>query len=194
MKICSDVDGVILNYIQGFIDFTQREKIPYTHDPEIYGVIRNLPNGAEMRDQFHGGDDLRQLNYFDDSLKILNKLASQHELHLVTALEPEQTQKRTDNLKELNYASLQCVGDLHKEQIIVEEVQPDIMLEDRPELIKAFYNAGIHVLYPDWHLYTKGMDRFATPFSSWLEIPELLAKYFKNKLRFSADSPTMLNQ
>jgi 5'(3')-deoxyribonucleotidase len=174
MKICSDVDGVILNYIQGFIDFTQREKIPYTHDPEIYGVIRNLPNGVEMRDQFHGGDDLRQLNYFDDSLKILNKLASQHELHLVTALEPEQTQKRTDNLKELNYASLQCVGDLHKEQIIVEEVQPDVMLEDRPELIKAFYNAGISVLYPDWHLYTKGMDRFATPFSSWLEIPELL--------------------
>ena len=28
--------------------------------------------------------------------------------------------------------------------------------------------------YPDWHLYTKGMDRFATPFSNWLEIPELL--------------------
>ena len=26
MKICSDVDGVILNYIQGFIDFTRQEK------------------------------------------------------------------------------------------------------------------------------------------------------------------------
>jgi hypothetical protein len=174
MKICSDVDGVILNYIQGFIDFTQREEIPYTHDPKIYGVIRNFPDDAEIRDKFHGGDDLCQLNYFDDSLKILNTLVSQHELHLVTALEPEQTQKRTDNLKDLNYTSLQCVGELHKEQIIVEEVKPDVMLEDRPELIKAFYNAGIHVLYPNWHLYTQGMDRFATPFSNWLEIPELL--------------------
>tara|TARA_Y100000588_G_scaffold327487_1_gene362506 strand:- start:65 stop:211 length:147 start_codon:yes stop_codon:yes gene_type:complete len=48
------------------------------------------------------------------------------------------------------------------------------MLEDRPELIEAFFNAGIHVLYPDWHLYTKVMNHFATPFSNWLEIPELL--------------------
>jgi len=174
MIICSDVDGVILNYIQGFIDFTQRENIPYNHDPELYGVIRTFPDNEAMRDKYHDGNDLSHLNFFDDSLEILNMLAGQHELHLVSALEPEQTQKRTDNLKELNYTSLQCVGDFHKEQIIVEEIKPDVMLEDRPELIEAFHNAGIRVLYPEWHLYTKGMDRFATPFSNWLEIPELL--------------------
>ena len=66
------------------------------------------------------------------------------------------------------------VGDYNKEKIIVDDIQPDVMLEDRPELIEAFFNAGIRVLYPDWHLYTKGMDRFAIPFSNWLEIPELL--------------------
>ena len=78
MKICSDVDGVILDYIQGFIDFTKRKKISYSHDPELYGVIRNFPNNEEIRDQFHSGDDLRLLNYFDDSLKILNTLATEH--------------------------------------------------------------------------------------------------------------------
>ncbi len=180
MKICSDVDGVILNYIQGFIDFTQRENIPYTHEPELYGVIRNFPDNLGMRDQFHAGDSLRQLNYFDDSLQILNMLATQHELHLVTALEPEQFRKREENLAALNYTSLQCVGDIRKEQIIVEEIQPDVMLEDRPELIEAFYSAGIRVLFPDWHPYTKGMERFGTPFSRWQEIPELLQNVSKS--------------
>ena len=102
MKICSDVDGVILDYIQGFIDFTQRENIPYTHNPELYGVIRNFPNNFEVRDRFHAGDSLRQLKYIDGSLKILNFLANRHELHLVTALEPEQFQKRSENLKSVN--------------------------------------------------------------------------------------------
>ncbi len=180
MKICSDVDGVILNYIQGFIDFTQRENIPYTHEPELYGVIRNFPDNLGMRDQFHAGDSLRQLNYFNDSLQILNMLATQHELHLVTALEPEQFRKREENLAALNYTSLQCVGDIRKEQIIVEEIQPDVMLEDRPELIEAFYSAGIRVLFPDWHPYTKGMERFGTPFSRWQEIPELLQNASKS--------------
>ena len=180
MKICSDVDGVILNYIQGFIDFTQRENIPYTHEPELYGVIRNFPDNLGMRDQFHAGDSLRQLNYFDDSLQILNMLATQHELHLVTALEPEQFRKREENLAALNYTSLQCVGDIRKEQIIVEEIQPDVMLEDRPELIEAFYSAGIRVLFPDWHPYTKGMERFGTPLSRWQEIPELLQNASKS--------------
>lgn len=174
MKICSDVDGVILDYIRGFIEFTQREKIPYSHDPELYGVIRNFPDNFEVRDRFHAGDSLRNLKYIDGSLEILNLLASRHELHLVTALEPEQTQKRAENLKSVNYTTLQCVGDLRKEQIIVEEIQPDVMIEDRPELIEAFHRAGIRVIFPDWHPYTKGMERFATPFSLWNEVPDLL--------------------
>ena len=33
MIICSDVDGVILNYIQGFIDFTRDEDIDYQYNP-----------------------------------------------------------------------------------------------------------------------------------------------------------------
>ncbi len=176
MKICSDVDGVILDYIRGFIEFTQIEKIPYTHNPELFGVIRNFPDNVEVRDRFHAGDSLRNLKYFDGSLEILNLLASRHELHLVTALEPEQTQKRAENLKSVNYTTLQCVGDLRKEQIIVEEIQPDVMIEDRPELIESFCNAGLYVIYPDWHPYTKGMDRYATPFSHWHEVPDLLKK------------------
>jgi hypothetical protein len=28
--------------------------------------------------------------------------------------------------------------------------------------------------FPDWHPYTKGMERFATPFSLWNEVPYLL--------------------
>ena len=48
------------------------------------------------------------------------------------------------------------------------------MIEDRPELIESFYRAGIRVIFPDWHLYTKGMERYATPFSLWSEVPFLL--------------------
>ena len=136
--------------------------------------IINFPNNEFVRDQFHNGDDLCNLNYFDNSLQILNSLATKHELHIVSALEPEQEAKRRENLRDLNYHSLRCVGDNYKEKIIVEEIKPDIMLEDRPELIKAFYKAGIIVIYPKWHIYTEGMDRFATPFSNWLEVPELV--------------------
>ena len=176
MKICSDVDGVILDYILGFLEFTQKEKIPYSHDPELWGVIRNFPDNFEVRNRFHAGDSLRNLKYFEGSLEILNLLASSHELHLVTALEPEQTQKRVENLESVNYKTLQCVGHLRKEQIIVKEIQPDVMIEDSPELIESFCNAGLYVIYPDWHPYTKGMDRYATPFSHWQEVPDLLKK------------------
>ena len=174
MKICSDVDGVILNYIQGFIDFTKEEKITYTYNPNLYGVISNFPNNDTIYEKFHAGDFLRNLKFYDNSLKILNLLAKKHELHLVSALEPEQFKKREENLNSLNYSSLQCVGDVLKEQIIIEKIKPDVMLEDRPELIKSFNNSGISVFYPDWHYYTKGMDRYATPFSSWEEIPDLI--------------------
>ena len=174
MKICSDVDGVILDYIRGFIEFTQIEKIPFTYNPKLWGVIRNLPDNFEVRDRFHAGDSLRNLKYFDGSLEILNLLASSHELHLVTALEPELAQKRAENLKCVNYTTMRCVGHLRKEQIIVEEIKPDVMIEDRPELIKSFFDAGLCVIYPDWHPYTTGMDRYATPFSHWQEIPDLL--------------------
>jgi hypothetical protein len=48
------------------------------------------------------------------------------------------------------------------------------MIEDRPELIEAFHRAEIRVIFPNWHPYTKGMERFATPFSLWNEVPYLL--------------------
>ena len=174
MIICSDVDGVILDYNQGFIDFTRKEKIPYSYNPEIYGVISNFPDNQKVRDQFYSGKYLSQLKYYDDSLEILNLLANKHELHIVSALEPELQKKRVENLKMLNYKTLQCVGDERKEETIVEEIQPDVMIEDRPELIEAFHRAGIRVIFPDWHPYTKGMESFATPFSLWNEVPNLI--------------------
>tara|TARA_Y100001970_G_C13884802_1_gene675639 strand:+ start:133 stop:666 length:534 start_codon:yes stop_codon:yes gene_type:complete len=174
MKICSDVDGVILDYIQGFIDFTQKEKIPYDHNPNKYGVIRDFPNNELIYKRFNSGNYLSNLKFYKYSLKTLNFLAKNHELHLVSALDPEQYQKREKNLNKLNYTSLQCVGDSLKEKVIIEEIKPDIMLEDRPELIIAFYNAGISVIFPDWHPYTKGMEKYATPFSCWQDIPKLI--------------------
>jgi len=179
MKICSDVDGVILDYIQGFIDFTIKEKIPYTHNPKLYGVIRHLPDKELILRKFNSGDYLQKLNFYDDSLQTLNLLANQHELHLVSALEPKLFKKRKENLNALNYTSLKCVGDFHKEPIIIEEIKPDVMIEDRPELIRAFFYAGIQVIFPNWHPYTKGMERYATPFSNWQQIPEILNKYSK---------------
>ena len=174
MKICSDVDGVILDYIQGFIDFTKEENITYSYNPNLYGVIRNYPNNDAIYKKFHAGNFLSKLKFYDNSLKILNLLSEKHELHLVSALEPEQFKKREENLNSLNYSSLQCVGDVLKEKIIIKEIKPDVMLEDRPELIKSFHNAGISVFYPEWHNYTKGMEKYATPFSSWEEIPKLI--------------------
>ncbi len=174
MKICSDVDGVILDYIQGFIDFTKEENIPYTYNPNLYGVISNFPDNDAIYEKFHAGNYLRKLKFYDHSQKILNLLSKNNELHLVSALEPEQFKKRKENLNSLNYSSLQCVGDFLKERVIIEEIKPDVMLEDRPKLIKSFNNSGISVFYPDWHVYTKGMDQYATPFSSWKEIPKLI--------------------
>ncbi|GIT09441.1 MAG: hypothetical protein CM1200mP30_30710 [Pseudomonadota bacterium] len=106
-------------------------------------------------------------------------LASKHELHLVSALEPEQSKKRVENLKMLNYTTLQCVGYERKEEIVIKEIQPDVMIEDRPELIEAFHRAGIRVIFPNWHPYTKGMECFATPFSLWNEVPYLLHNSLK---------------
>ena len=56
MIICSDVDGVILNYIQGFIDFTRDEDINYQYNPENYGVITGIENAENLRKRFHAKD------------------------------------------------------------------------------------------------------------------------------------------
>ena len=177
MIICSDVDGVILNYIQGFIDFTIEEDIPYQYNPELYGVIRGVGNESKLRKRFHDGDFLRRLVYYEGALEVLNTLVKINEVHLVTALDPDCSNKRAENLSRLNYTSMQCVGDADKERIIIEEVKPDVMLEDRPELIQAFNLAGLKVFYPDWHLYTQGMAPFGTPFSCWKQLPQLLKQF-----------------
>ena len=67
MIICSDVDGVILNYIQGFIDFTRDEDIDYQYNPENYGVITEIENAENLRKRFHAKDYLRQLQYYEVS-------------------------------------------------------------------------------------------------------------------------------
>ena len=110
MKICSDVDGVILNYIQGFLDFTIEENIPYKYNPNSYGVISNFPNNNAIYEKFHSGDFLSKLKFYDNSVKILNLLAKKHELHLVSALEPEQFKKREENLNSLNYSSISTIS------------------------------------------------------------------------------------
>ena len=176
MIICSDVDGVILNYIQGFIDFTREENISYQYNPEVYGVITGIENAEHLRSQFHAKDYLCKLQYYEGALEVLNLLVEQHEVHLVTAIQPEYSEMRSENLSALNYSSLQCVGDAAKEQVIVEEVVPDVMIEDRPKLIRAFHSAGIPVFYPEWHQYTQGMDAFGTAFSHWNQLPDMLKK------------------
>ncbi|GIT63116.1 MAG: hypothetical protein Ct9H300mP21_06620 [Pseudomonadota bacterium] len=83
MRICSDVDGVILDYFRGFIEFTQREKIPYPHDPELYGVTREISlTTLKCVIVFHAGDSLRNLKYIDGSLEILNFWKGPHEFIL----------------------------------------------------------------------------------------------------------------
>ena len=174
LVICSDVDGVILNYIQGFIEFTVDENISFRYNPEKYGVMRDLINEDELRERFHKGNYLRKLQYYSNALEVLNSLAEKFELHLVTAISPECSEKREENLADLNYTSLQCVGENDKERIILEEVVPDVMIEDHPELIQTFHAAGIKVFFPEWHCYTRNMDAFGISFSEWRKLPEML--------------------
>ena len=87
MIICSDVDGVILNYIQGFIDFTRDEDIDYQYNPENYGVITGVENAENLRKRFHAKDYLRQLQYYEGALEVLNRLVEKDEVHLVTAIQ-----------------------------------------------------------------------------------------------------------
>ena len=74
MIICSDVDGVILNYIQGLIDFTRDEDIDYQYNPENYGVINGIENAENLRTRFHAKDYLRQLQYYEGALEVLLSL------------------------------------------------------------------------------------------------------------------------
>ena len=181
LVICSDVDGVILNYIQGFIEFTVDENISFRYNPEKYGVMRDLINEDELRERFHKGNYLRKLQYYSNALEVLNSLAEKFELHLVTAISPECCEKRKENLAALNYTSLQCVGDHAKERVILEEVIPDVIIEDRPKLIRAFHAAGIPVFFPDWHRYTWDMDPFGIAFSDWEKLPSILEGLFSRK-------------
>ena len=182
MIFCSDVDGVILNYIKGFIDFTKDEKIPYIYKPDLYGVTNGILNEDEIRKKFHSTNYLQNLEFYDNSKYVLNNIAKKFELHIVSAIDPQCSEKRIYNLRHLRYKSLKCIGE-SKKNYIVNKIKPDIMIEDHPDLIRAFTKAGISVFYPSWHLYTKGLDKIAKPFSSWKDFEIKVNKFINLETR-----------
>lgn len=178
MKLMSDVDGVLVEFSRPFAEWIQRENPDLEIDLDQWGF--GLPK--EQVDGFIVGfwssGELRSLPFFPDALEGINSLKSLFEIHLVTALAPEYEPYRVENLKDVKYDSLTVAG-WGKRDYVIDVVKPVVALEDKPELIKEFSDAGIDVFYPLIPI-TKGLGEYGTCYTNWQELIIMIKGKYDN--------------
>ncbi len=173
-KICCDVDGVIANFGEEYQKWLIENHPKIDIDPKSYhcGVPYEL--GKEFISEFWKSGAVRKMKHFPDAKYYFNKLAEIHDIYIVTAINPNYSVQRTKNLSGYNYKSLVLI---HKQKAdwIINELKPDIAIEDKPINIKILSDAGIKVYYPSYLPYTKGLEEYGIPFKSWKHLWELLS-------------------
>jgi 5'(3')-deoxyribonucleotidase len=173
-KICCDVDGVIANFGEKYQKWLIENHPKINIDPNSYhcGVPYEL--GKDFIAEFWRSGAIRKMEHFPDAKYYFNKLSEIHDIYIVTAINPNYSVQRTKNLSGFNYKSLILIH-RKKSDWIINELKPDIAVEDKPANIKTLSDAGIKVYYPSYLPYTKGLEKFGTPFKSWKHLWEILS-------------------
>lgn len=178
--ISCDVDGVLLDFTNGILKWTNK------NHPDVDMKI-NIPGNWyfgldkktawKMVEEFWASGALSKLPAYSGAKTGFNRLAKNFEVHIVTALDAQYKAQRVKNLSGFNYESM-TVKSEGKYETIVNKIKPDIAIEDKPELIQRMTRVGIDVYWPDIVL-TKGVA-VGTKYKNWPDlVKKLERKYLK---------------
>ena len=150
MKIMCDVDGVLLDFNTSFRQWLKKEFPTIKFDLSDWHLGMPPDQAQKIVDAFFEVDEeISNLLPFPGAKTGLSVLKNTgHEVHIVTALPAKYKVQREKNLEGWEYDSLSVIGH-DKMDYIVNELNPDVGIEDKPENIKIMDDAGITVFYPD---------------------------------------------
>jgi 5'(3')-deoxyribonucleotidase len=174
--IISDVDGVLLDFVKGFISWmkTTHPKIKVTD--KVWNLGLDEKNAWDLIIEYWNSDDFGDgLEFFPDAKQGINELAETFELHIASALAPEFKEQRIRNLWGVNYKTI-FVGHDKLDHIL--EMNPDIALEDKVEYVLKMTEAGIDVYYPVIPMTSKIPPGIATPYNNWKQLVEIIKKKY----------------
>jgi len=170
--IICDVDGVIVDFKNPYIDFVKSKMPDKKINPSVYELGLTLEENGEMVVKFWEEYGIENLKPFDGTKKYFNILAKKHRMRIASALDPKYEKQRLVNLKGFDYEDLNLISRNKAEWIINQN--PDIAIEDKPQNIIKLANAGINVFIPMYVSYTGSMGQYGTFFKSWKELSEII--------------------
>jgi len=181
LKIACDVDGCILSFAKVFSEWwnTQYEPklspMPLEWSWGLQGIKKALL--YEEVPRFLNSDKAGRLPYaFDDVVEYFNRISGKHEVVIVTAFPEHRKPAREENLKELNYSKLIMCPIEDKAKFIIEEIDPDIVIEDKPGTVECLVRHAIPVCVPRWG-YTKHLEKYCKMFGTWSELYKLIEEF-----------------
>lgn len=141
-NIIVDVDGIILEFLNPFINYLNtKHNYNLTFD-DITDYDIDVVIGKE-RDDFYSNiykDFLfnhypDKFEYIPGALSFFNNISKKFNLYLITALDKSKEEHRKNNLKDLKYKELIFEKDKQK---YVNKLNPMYIFEDCPELINSY--------------------------------------------------------
>lgn len=178
MKLFSDVDGVILDFTGGmkaWLRVNYPELMKDWKDTDWgFGMGHEL--AYKLVGEFWESPNFRNgLNFVPGAVKGINELAKNFDLHIVSAVDEKYFEYRKKNLEDVNYKTIKVMNK-GKLDYVINNVKPDIGIEDKPEYIEKMVKAGIDVYYPDIPITRK--VTVGTRYKTWTELVKIIKEKY----------------
>lgn len=169
--IVFDVDGVLLNFHEGFIKHNANKKL--INNEYDFGLGKE--KSYELIKEFWGSDDFQKVPIINGAKEAVNELSKYFNIILVTAINEEFKDKRIKNLEGFNYKELHCIPH-NKVQWVKDNYTVDCAIEDKMENIIE-YSHFTKMYSPHWD-YNKNLEQYTTYYNNFNDLVEKL----KNEL------------
>lgn len=183
LKIVCDCDNVLLDFSKGFAKWNNSkfEDIHTDECPETYDFGFGESDSAldtlwERIKLFWKTPNMAKLEPMEPGIvENFKKLCSDYSVSVISAVDKSVKDSRLENLEEFGVKDDNLLLDVNKIDKIINEIRPNVCIEDSPENIIKLCNAGITVFYPRYVKYTKNINEdIAIPYDNWENLLYLL--------------------
>lgn len=181
LKIVCDCDNVLLNFSESFAEWhnNKYDDISVQGDPDDYdfGVPEHSELLWERIKEFWASPEMATVKYMEPNIdEKFRELRSLHEVVVYSAVENTCRERRMANLNDFGLGDSEVVLRVDKLVPIINNVKPDICIDDAPDNIEELTAAGIPVFYPRYVRYTSHVkSELAIPYENWDNLLELIS-------------------